>query len=130
MGILLHKDQLIGYCCNSTVQINLNTSDVLLLTNFVANSTSFRSNDQHWVPICLPEFNAKGYLQAYISDIKILSKASYQSVDVTVILVASSADPDLFKELHRGKRYLEQCLVQPSIADRIHVAASSQNKAG
>ena len=66
-------------------------------------------------------------LQAYISDIKVLSKASYQSADVTVILVASSADPDLFKELHRGKRYVEQCLLQPSIADRIHVAVSSQS---
>lgn len=63
MGILLYKDQLISYCCNSTVQINLNTSDVLLLSHFVANSTYFRSNDQHWVPICLPEFNSKGYLQ-------------------------------------------------------------------
>ena len=39
------------------------TLDLLLLTHFVANSRSLRSNDHNWVPICMPDFNAKGFLQ-------------------------------------------------------------------
>ena len=45
----------------------LNVSDVLLLTHFVGNSTSLRSHDHNWVPICLPAFNNKAYLQVQYS---------------------------------------------------------------
>lgn len=37
--------------------------DVLLLTHFVANSKSLRANDHNWVPLCMPDFNSKGFLQ-------------------------------------------------------------------
>jgi hypothetical protein len=38
-------------------------SDILLLTHFVANSKSLRSNDHNWVPLCMPDFNSTGFLQ-------------------------------------------------------------------
>jgi hypothetical protein len=129
---------LISYCTNAEMQINLSTADLVLLTQFVANSNAFRANDQHWVPICLPDFNAKGYLQvwtifcqivfctriahhlwtpfkpylpphqAYISHLRLSLPKTQLTADVTVILMASSADPELFRELHRGRKYLEQ----------------------
>jgi hypothetical protein len=120
-------------------------TDIQLLTHFIANSRSLRSNDHNWVPICMPDFNSKGYLQvcaflvylyenmidvsrilskllffqAYISNIPLSGKnaetpaspggSSLPSSDeLTVILMASSADPSVFKELLRGNKYLMQ----------------------
>eukprot|EP01034_Spumella_vulgaris_P025311 gene25311-31754_t len=117
-----------SYCTNSAMQINLSTSDMVLLTQFVANSNAFRANDQHWVPICLPDFNPKGYLQAYISHLRLSLPKTQHTTDVTVILMASNADPELFRELHRGRKYLEQCLIQPSVMERIFQAVGNQVK--
>ena len=44
----------------------LHASDVMLVMNTVASSASFRE-DESWLPICLPRFNAAGFLYAHIS---------------------------------------------------------------
>jgi hypothetical protein len=50
-----------------TLQLTCVFLDAILLTNFIAKSSIFKSQDQHWVPVCFPGFNAQGYLQVIIS---------------------------------------------------------------
>lgn len=44
----------------------LHPNDLLLLLSTVGSSASFRE-DEAWLPICLPRFNAKGFLYAHVS---------------------------------------------------------------
>ncbi len=106
IGLLLHQRDLLSAQQNSTAGLALGTSDLSLLVNFVASSSSLKSGDQHWVPLCLPAFNPGGYLQAFISNIT-LGAGTMDQTSVTVILIATSSDPDVFKELYYGKRMLE-----------------------
>ncbi|KAJ1442903.1 trafficking protein Mon1-domain-containing protein [Ochromonadaceae sp. CCMP2298] len=136
LGILLHKDKLLCYSSNATTELNLSTPDVLLLTHFVANSKSLRSNDHNWVPICLPSFNPRGYLQAYVSNVLVESSVAGggeagvgagDATELTLIFVAASADPDVFKELLRGKAFLAKVFLQPALSSRLLHALSSEN---
>jgi hypothetical protein len=43
-----------------------NESDMILLAHFVHNSSSLKSHDQNWVPLCLPQLNAGGYIQVIL----------------------------------------------------------------
>lgn len=126
VGIVLFKDRMVNMYSNASMSLQLTTSDIVLLSHFVANSSSFRSNEQHWVPICMPDFNANGYLQAYISNIGVSGQDLTRREDFTLILVAASADSDTFKDLHRGRRGFEQQLIVPSIAGRLLQAALNQ----
>lgn len=65
-GLLIQDGMLISNQQNSSSGLNLTIGDALLLTNFVNQSQSLKSNEQNWIPICLPEFNANGYLQVWI----------------------------------------------------------------
>lgn len=56
--------------------------DVLLIMNTVASSTSFRE-DQAWLPICLPRFNASGFLYAHVS---------YVLPELCLVLLTPKAD--------------------------------------
>ena len=76
---------------------NLLTGDAVLLTHFVANTTSLQSSDQHWIPICLPDFNDKGFLQAYVSSLKITPHEKAADSGFTLVLVAASSDQDIFR---------------------------------
>ena len=44
----------------------LHPQDLLLVMNTVASTASFRE-DESWLPICLPRFNASGFLYAHVS---------------------------------------------------------------
>lgn len=53
------------------------------------------------------------FRQAYISSFSLYpdggdGTANYRNGELTLILMASSADPAVFKELLRGKKYLSQ----------------------
>src|SRR5271155_3202046 len=37
-----------------------------LLFSMIFNSSSFLNGNEHWIPLCLPKFNPKGFLYAYI----------------------------------------------------------------
>lgn len=54
--------------------------------------------------------------QAYVCTFALSSTKSANSGEITLILVAAAAEPELFKELHRGRRYIEQVL----LAKRLH----------
>lgn len=125
LGLLLFEDSIISYNMNASTQLNLEVSDVLLLTHFVGNSNSLRSHDQNWVPICLPSFNDSAFLQAYISNLHLASGS--KSINLSLVLIATSSEGDVFKELHDGRTRLEESLSSSTIANRIISARASQD---
>jgi hypothetical protein len=117
-GVLMYEDSLVAYCTNQSINIYLHVSDILLLSHFVGNSNSLKSHDQNWVPLCLPSFNEKAFLQAYICNIRV--------IDLSLVLISTSSDPAMFKELHDCRVEFENQLLKPGVKERILFAKESQ----
>jgi hypothetical protein len=137
LGLILYGDALVAYSSNKTMDLNLHVSDAVLLAHFVGNSSSLRSNDQHWVPLCLPHFNAGAFLQAYISNLRIINNSSSGSssadevahMDLSLVLISAVSDASMFKDLHAGREILEQALTNPLLAPRILASLHDQSRA-
>ena len=126
LGVILHQDRLVTYSTNSSLDLELSTSDFLLLANFVGKSNSLRSNDQNWVPICLPTFNPDAYMQAYICNLRLQSGTASKHMDISLVLISTSAEPEMFNALHAGRQRLEADLMLSDIPDRLMIALESQ----
>ncbi|KAG5459682.1 MAG: trafficking protein Mon1-domain-containing protein [Olpidium bornovanus] len=66
--------------------------DLHLLFNMVAVSSAFKTGGEYWTPICLPRFNSKGFLHAYVC---------YILPDVCLLLL--TPDKDAFFDLSACK---------------------------
>ena len=126
LGIILQRDRLLSYSTNSSVDLELSTLDVLLLANFVGKSNSLRSNDQNWIPICLPSFNPDAYLQAYVCNMHLNSASASKYIDISLVLISTSGDSAMFNTLHSGRQKLEQDLNTRDIPERLIIAYQSQ----
>jgi hypothetical protein len=73
----------------------------------VFNSTSFLNGNEHWIPLCLPKFNAKGFLHAYI----------WAEDNCAIILI--SADKNAFFNMREVKEKVHTELVRNGIWDKI-----------
>lgn len=126
IGVILHRDRLLSYSTNSSVDLELSTSDLLLLANFVGKSNSLRSNDQNWIPLCLPGYNPNAYLQAYVCNIRLDSTTASKHIDISLLLISTSGDPTMFNALHDGRQKLELDLNTKDIPERLIIALQSQ----
>ncbi|CAG8533827.1 3490_t:CDS:10, partial [Paraglomus brasilianum] len=70
---------------------SLHPSDLHLIFNMVNGSSAFQAVES-WIPLCLPKFNSKGFLHAYVS---------YITSNVCLLLV--SPDKGMFFELAEAK---------------------------
>jgi vacuolar fusion protein MON1 len=73
----------------------------------VFNSISFLNGNEHWIPLCLPKFNAKGFLHVYI----------YAEERVAIILI--SADKNAFFNMQEVKEKIITDLVKTDIWERV-----------
>ncbi|ORZ17135.1 vacuolar fusion protein MON1, partial [Absidia repens] len=73
---------------------SLHPSDLHLLFNMLTGSTTFHTAES-WTPLCLPKFNSKGFLHAYIC---------YIDTSVSVVMISTSKDT--FFELSAWKEKL------------------------
>jgi len=78
-----------------------------LLFSMVFNSTSFLNGNEHWIPLCLPKFNAKGFLYAYI----------WAQNNIVVILI--SADKTSFFHMRAIKEKVMEDLEKNGIWTKI-----------
>ncbi|PRT53352.1 Vacuolar fusion protein MON1 [Wickerhamiella sorbophila] len=62
-GMIVADKQLVGVV--RPKKHSLHPADLYLLFSMLFNTTAF-DEGEHWVPICLPRFNPKGFLYAYI----------------------------------------------------------------
>ncbi|CAO3609153.1 unnamed protein product [Cunninghamella blakesleeana] len=86
---------------------SLHPSDLHLLFNMLTGSTTFRSAES-WTPLCLPKFNSKGFLHAYIC---------YIEKDVSVVMISTSKDS--FFDLSQWKDKLVKGLSTENILQSI-----------
>ena len=81
-GALLSSTSLLSLQNNTKAAVS--PRDLHLLINFLHNSQSLQSSES-WTPICLPDFNATGYVYAYTSfltDDLCLCLVSINSADI------------------------------------------------
>ena len=83
-AFLFCGDKLVQCLCPpSTQERSLRATDVLLLSNFVSSQRqSLVAAESSWLPICLPRFESRGYLHAYVSYVD-------ESIDLSLVLVAA-----------------------------------------
>lgn len=80
---------------------SLHPPDLHLIFSMLFNTHSFsKGRGEHWVPICLPKFNATGFLYAYI----------HFFAPPQVALVLISADKNAFFELQAAKENIVEDL--------------------
>jgi hypothetical protein len=82
------------------------TADLHLLLNTIETSATLRTAET-WLPICLPKFNAAGFVHAYIS---------FVLEDVGLVFV--SADRDAFLELRTWKQTVVEVSQRLDYADK------------
>ncbi|XP_076448085.1 protein SAND-like isoform X2 [Babylonia areolata] len=80
----------------------LHPMDLHLVINLVNASESFKEAES-WTPICLPKFDASGFLQAHVS---------YLDNDCEVCLLLLSVDRDSFFTLSEAKDKIKNRLVR------------------
>ncbi|ODV89965.1 hypothetical protein CANCADRAFT_14027, partial [Tortispora caseinolytica NRRL Y-17796] len=85
---------------------SLHPPDLQLLFSMLFHTSVFQNGEEHWVPICLPKFNSKGFLYAYI-----------HFFQPGVALVLISADRHSFFSLKEAKN---------TILDKMHSTNSIQ----
>lgn len=96
---------------------SMNPSDLLLLLNLVFSNPSFRTptSGESWTPVCLPRFNPRGFLHAYLAPL---------AEGITLCVLGT--EREAFWEMHEWKesvvssfqeRGMLQALQQASDAD-------------
>lgn len=70
--------------------------DLNLLFSMIYNSSSFHQ-EEHWIPICLPKFNSKGFLYAYII---------FLSPEIALLLI--TADRDAFFDNQSARKAITE----------------------
>lgn len=94
---------------------SIHPTDLQLLLNTISSSASFREPDaDSWIPICLPRFNNRGFLYAYIS---------FVSAATGVVLI--SAERDAFEGV---KAYAEIVKTSLKSGGLVHQLENSKSK--
>ncbi|KAG8387672.1 hypothetical protein BUALT_Bualt02G0045700 [Buddleja alternifolia] len=86
---------------------SLHPDDILLLSNFVMSSESFRTSES-FSPICLPRYNAMAFLYAYVH---------YFDVDTYLILLTTSSDS--FYHLKDSRIRIEAVLLKSNVLSEV-----------
>ncbi|KAG5446892.1 Vacuolar fusion protein MON1 A, variant 2 [Clonorchis sinensis] len=93
-GLLLHRNHLV-----SLVRMKgheLHPADIHLIINLVCSSQSLKSVQTHWIPICLPKFDANGFLYANIAFLDNHTSSVLLSVDSTQFYALEEAKDAIF----------------------------------
>jgi hypothetical protein len=92
---------------------SLHPPDLQLLFSMLFNAATFRDGGEHWTPICMPKFNSKGFLHAYIH---------FFQPEVCVVLI--SADKDAFFEMREMAASVIAGLKSSNLISHITAAVS------
>ena len=105
--LLLCGEKLIMHLTNPSSELSFGSPDFTLLSTLVSSSSSLRSHEQNWVPICLPYFSADAYLQAYVAHF-LLSETRGSKNSISLVLVSNTSDPESFRVLHSARTFFEE----------------------
>ncbi|GER57722.1 vacuolar fusion protein mon1 [Striga asiatica] len=86
---------------------SLHPDDILLLSNFIMSSESFRTSES-FSPICLPRYNPMAFLYAYVH---------YFDIDTYLVLLTASSDA--FYHLKDSRIRIETVLVESNVLSEV-----------
>ncbi|KAM1806943.1 hypothetical protein ACFX11_030019 [Malus domestica] len=104
-AILMCKHKVI--CLVGAQKASLHPDDMLLLSNFIMASESFRTSES-FSPICLPRYNPMAFLYAYVR---------YLDVDTYLMLLTTSSDA--FYHLKDCRIRIESVLLKSNVLSEI-----------
>ncbi|KAL2541106.1 SAND family protein [Abeliophyllum distichum] len=104
-AILMCRHKVISLC--GAQKASLHPDDMLLLSNFVMSSESFRTSES-FSPICLPRYNPMAFLYAYVH---------YFDVDTYLILLTTSSDA--FYHLKDCRIRIEDVLLKSNVLSEV-----------
>lgn len=90
---------------------SLHPSDLHLLFNMLTGSTTFHTAES-WTPLCLPKFNSKGFLHAYIC---------YIEKNISVVVI--STDKNNFFEISEWKSIMVETMKKQNLLTPMKEAA-------
>ncbi|KAL0460195.1 UNVERIFIED_CONTAM: Vacuolar fusion protein MON1 [Sesamum latifolium] len=86
---------------------SLHPDDILLLSNFIMSSESFRTSES-FSPICLPRYNPMAFLYAYVH---------YFDMDTYLVLLTTSSDA--FYHLKDSRIRIESVLLKSNVLSEV-----------
>ncbi|KAK6163319.1 hypothetical protein DH2020_000183 [Rehmannia glutinosa] len=86
---------------------SLHPDDILLLSNFIMSSESFRTSES-FSPICLPRYNPMAFLYAYVH---------YFDIDTYLVLLTTSSDA--FYHLKDSRIRIETILLKSNVLSEV-----------
>ncbi|KTW26456.1 hypothetical protein T552_02935 [Pneumocystis carinii B80] len=89
-------------------------NQLFLLFSMIFNTTSFKDETEHWIPLCFPKFDPKGFTYCYITFI----------CDSTALILIST-DKDAFFEMREMKQNIINDFKIHGILDIIKFAAET-----
>lgn len=111
--ILIGANRVITYL--HMKKYNLRPMDIHLILNLVHSSESFKTAEI-WTPLCLPQFDASGYLYSHVS---------YLADDCPACLLMLTVDKNLFFTLKEAKQSITEKLRCSKLLDEINSAIST-----
>ncbi|CAG5083423.1 Similar to Mon1a: Vacuolar fusion protein MON1 homolog A (Mus musculus) [Cotesia congregata] len=88
----------------------IHPADLHLIQNLVASSEAFKTAEG-WTPICLPKFNANGFMHGHVS---------YLAEDCQACLLLLTADRDVFATLSEAKQKIVEKLRRTNCLEAIN----------
>ncbi|CAN4086316.1 unnamed protein product [Withania somnifera] len=105
VAILMCKHKVISLV--GAQKASLHPDDMLLLSNFIMSSESFRTSES-FSPICLPRYNPMAFLHAYVH---------YLDVDTYLVMLTTS--PDAFHHLKDCRIRIEKVLLESNVLNEV-----------
>lgn len=133
-GLLLCGTRLVTLVQPRDARLHLHASDLLLIINFVSTQPGLRRVES-WTPVCLPRFNDRGFLYAYIGFLSdhtattaTSSPAAAAPPSVSLLLISASEDPEQFRACCGFRADIERVLVEKGYLQAMAEAAGEHRK--
>ncbi|CAM6122463.1 unnamed protein product [Calypogeia fissa] len=91
-------------------KVSLHPDDILLLSNFISSSDSFRTSES-FSPVCLPRYNTSAFLYAYV-----------QYLDKDTCLILLSGDSGNFFHLKECRARIEIVLKESEVLRAVNIS--------
>ena len=124
-GVLLVRGRVVSCAAPKKKALSLHHEDLILLGHFVRNSQSWKQSEA-FTPICLPHFEASGFVYCYVSYLRFQSIADGQRHDdddsrrSDVCFIAITLNSASFKRCQSLRKRIElQLLRQSPLGDSI-----------
>ena len=100
----------------SNRQYKLNSLDLGMVVNIIMSSASLRTGES-WTPVCLSQYNDKGFAYAYISCV--------EGSEIIVVFLSTASDGEQFYAISQQAAVVKEALRQPSCMEHIEEAIAT-----